>query len=110
MAATVEDGSAIPAPARTNIALTPPTSDEGHKPEGSVASELSEIEPDEDDIGEVEPDHYYEGGRIPVFTPVSLPSGLSPSLATCLIAAHDSSYWHGSLVADYTLHLDDGPI
>ena len=56
---------------RTKPTLTPPTSDEGNKPAGSPASELSDLEPEEDDIGDIDPDHYYEGGRIPVFKPVS---------------------------------------
>ena len=35
-------------------------------------SELSELEDDDEmDIGDIEPDHYYEGGKIPVFKPVS---------------------------------------
>jgi len=37
------------------------------------STELSDLELDDGgDIGEVEPDHYYEGGKIPVFKPVSL--------------------------------------
>lgn len=61
-------------------ALTPPTSEDMDrgKREGS-SSELSELELDDDeDIGEIEPDHYWDGGRIPVFKPVCcapFPSG-----------------------------------
>lgn len=68
-------------PVETNAAsITPPNSAEGKKnvSEG-VPSELSDLDLDnhaeapsveavEEDI---EPDHYYEGGRIPVFKPVS---------------------------------------
>ena len=53
--------------------LTPPASEEADKRYDSE-SELSELdlEPEEklDDDGEIEPDHYYEGGKIPVFKPV----------------------------------------
>ncbi|KAF2145981.1 uncharacterized protein K452DRAFT_294599 [Aplosporella prunicola CBS 121167] len=51
-------------------ALTPPTSEDMNKREGS-SSELSELELDDDDedIGEIEPDHYWDGGKIPVFKP-----------------------------------------
>jgi len=50
-------------------APTPPTSEEWNKHDDNT-SELSDLE-DEDDIGEIEPDHYYEGGKVPVFKPVS---------------------------------------
>jgi len=51
-------------------ALTPPTSEEWDKDKGS-SSDLSDVELDDDEGGEIEPDHYYEDGRIPVFKPVS---------------------------------------
>jgi len=43
--------------------------DKGHR----SSSELSDInlDEDDDDIGEIEPDHYFDGGKIPVFKPVS---------------------------------------
>lgn len=52
-------------------ALTPPTSEEWNKHDDNT-SELSDIEGDdeEDEIGDIEPAEYYEGGRIPVFRPV----------------------------------------
>lgn len=50
--------------------MTPPTSEEWNKHDDNT-SELSDIEgDDEDDIGDIEPTEYYEGGRIPVFRPV----------------------------------------
>ena len=49
-------------------ALTPPTSEDNDKREERMSSELSEI--DSDDGEDIEPDHYYEGGKIPVFKPV----------------------------------------
>ncbi|KAL1642236.1 hypothetical protein SLS58_005576 [Diplodia intermedia] len=52
-------------------ALTPPTSEDMDrgKRDGS-SSELSELElDDEEDIGDIEPDHYWDGGKIPVFKP-----------------------------------------
>ena len=50
-------------------ALTPPTSEDNNLKDGS-SSELSDLELDDDDIGEIEPDHYYDGGKVPVFKPV----------------------------------------
>lgn len=53
-------------------ALTPPTSEDMDKRERS-SSPLSDMEldnPEEEDIGEIEPDHYWDGGKIPVFKPV----------------------------------------
>lgn len=52
-------------------ALTPPTSEEWNKEEGSASDALSDLELEDDEEEEIEPDHYYEGGRIPVFKPVS---------------------------------------
>ena len=49
--------------------LTPPASEEADKNYES-SSELSDLEIDGDNNGEIVPDHYYEGGKIPVFTPV----------------------------------------
>lgn len=65
--------------------ITPPQSANGKKeaPDG-VPSELSDLELDQksttgaaqqsvedaDDGGDIEPDHYYGGGKIPVFKPV----------------------------------------
>jgi hypothetical protein len=53
--------------------LTPPASEEEMDKGHRSSSELSDINLDEDndDIGEIEPDHYFDGGRIPVFKPVS---------------------------------------
>jgi hypothetical protein len=71
-------------------ALTPPTSEDNDKREERMSSELSEL--DSDDGEDIEPDHYYEGGRIPVFKPVcrkashklplSEPGGLIPQHAS----------------------------
>ena len=70
----------------TKQALTPPTSESTGKKgdDDDSGSELSELEPEEpveepaaapeikeEDDGEIVPDHYYEGGKIPVFKPVS---------------------------------------
>jgi hypothetical protein len=60
--------------------LTPPTSEDMDKC-GESSSELSELDMDvgreeaeeDEDIGEIEPDHYWDGGRIPIFKPVSGP-------------------------------------
>ena len=50
-------------------ALTPPASEEADKQDDS-GSELSDLDLEPEDVSEIEPDHYYEGGRIPVFKPV----------------------------------------
>jgi len=47
-------------------APTPPTSEDWNKNDGSDLSDL-ELGNDEEDI---EPDHYWGGGEIPVFKPV----------------------------------------
>ena len=49
--------------------LTPPASEEADKHDDS-GSELSDLEGEVEDAGEIIPDHYYDGGRIPVFKPV----------------------------------------
>ena len=69
-------------PGDSKPTLTPPASEEADKL-GDASSELSELDFDSDDIGDVEPDHYYEGGRIPVFKPVcDAPSILLPARHT----------------------------
>lgn len=66
----------------TKPALTPPTSEGTNKKEEDSDSELSDLEPEQvgepaapiDDTEadeEIHPDHYYEGGNVPVFKPVS---------------------------------------
>ena len=53
-------------------ALTPPTSEEMNhdetKKEHADDSELSDLDLD-DDEEEIKPDHYWDGGRVPVFKP-----------------------------------------
>ena len=57
--------------------MTPPASADGEKisPDG-VSSDLSEVELDPNTIPaveqEIKPDHFYGGGKIPVFKPVSV--------------------------------------
>lgn len=48
--------------------LTPPTSEENDRREERLSSELTDI--DSDDGEDIEPDHYFEGGKVPVFKPV----------------------------------------
>ena len=55
--------------AETKPTLTPPASEEADKHYDS-GSELSELDLEPEDTVEIEPDHYYEGGKIPVFKPV----------------------------------------
>ena len=65
-------------------ALTPPTSENTDKKDDESDSELSDLEPEElpeekseqantKEQEEMVPDHYYEGGKVPVFKPVSVP-------------------------------------
>lgn len=70
--------------------LTPPAS-EGTDKHYDSGSELSELdaetiekteEKDNYDEEEIEPDHYYEGGKIPVFKPVRAPC--RPEQSPCL--------------------------
>ncbi|KAF2744315.1 hypothetical protein M011DRAFT_460883 [Sporormia fimetaria CBS 119925] len=49
-------------------ALTPPTSEDLEKRAERMSSELSELD-SSDDEEEIEPDHYFEGGKVPVFKP-----------------------------------------
>jgi hypothetical protein len=54
--------------------LTPPTSEDMGKRDELETSDLSDLDSDigeDDDIGDIQPDHYFEGGKIPVFKPVS---------------------------------------
>ena len=64
-------------------ALTPPTSEKTDKKDDDSGSELSDLEPEEREPSvapksepieeeEIFPDHYYEGGKVPVFKPVSI--------------------------------------
>ena len=59
-------------------ALTPPSSENTDKKEDDSGSELSELEPEEpsfepkaEEDDDIVPDHFYEGGKVPVFKPVS---------------------------------------
>ena len=68
--------------ADSRSALTPPTSENTDKKDEESGSELSDLEPEEpsEDVPiqpnvndqEIVPDHYYEGGKVPVFKPVSI--------------------------------------
>ena len=53
--------------------LTPPASEDTNKHDDS-GSDLSDLELDGDTNDEVLPDHYYDGGKVPVFKPVCLSS------------------------------------
>lgn len=90
-------GDAAPAEVQIKLeekpTLTPPASEgtDKHYDSGSELSDL-EAEPvektedkmeDDDDDGEIEPDHYYEGGKIPVFKPVCAPY-IHPAPRRCL--------------------------
>ncbi|KAF2640911.1 hypothetical protein P280DRAFT_543846 [Massarina eburnea CBS 473.64] len=51
----------------TKPALTPPTSEDMDKRDERLSSELSDL--DSDDGEDIEPDHYWDGGKVPVFCP-----------------------------------------
>jgi hypothetical protein len=74
MEAPVEIVPSVEAPlaqhddAGPKTALTPPTSEDNDKRDELMSSELSDI--DSDDGEDIEPDHYFEGGKVPVFKPV----------------------------------------
>ncbi|KAM0713672.1 hypothetical protein Q7P37_010634 [Cladosporium fusiforme] len=61
---TVPDTGAKPA-----SALTPPASEELNHETKEEESELSDLDLSDDDEEEIEPDHYWDGGNIPVFKP-----------------------------------------
>ena len=81
MAATAPPGDAdVAIKVEDKPTLTPPAS-EGTDKNYDSGSDLSDLEPEGDcalddrlfDDVEIEPDHYYEGGKIPVFKPVGSP-------------------------------------
>ena len=65
-------------------ALTPPASEDTNKHDDS-GSELSDLELDGDLGDEIQPDHYYEGGKIPVFKPVSISNPMYYRYCTSLL-------------------------
>ena len=75
--------------------LTPPASEEAGK-NGDSSSELSELDMEQEDIGEIEPAYYYEGGKVPVFTPVRGPLRSSSELEKLLY--NRSNLAHGWLI------------
>lgn len=68
----------------TKPALTPPTSEDLKINRDDSGSELSDLEPEDNikienmeeaplgDNEEILPDHYYDGGKVPVFKPVRM--------------------------------------
>lgn len=67
--------------AMPKAAPTPPTSEDNDpKRAERMSSELSDI--DSDDGEEIEPDHYWDGGKIPVFKPVCRRSARTLSCCT----------------------------
>ena len=82
-----DTSGALPASKTTAHALTPPTSEDlNPNKHDDGSSELSELDMDEeDDIGDIEPDHYFGDGKIPVFKPVSSnKNGRSRPFATAI--------------------------
>jgi hypothetical protein len=69
-------------------ALTPPTSEDNDKRDERLSSELSDI--DSDDGEDIDPDHYFEGGKIPVFKPVSYILSRDGN-TRCIVFAHRST-------------------
>ena len=75
---TLSPASDVDVKVESKPTLTPPASEEADQRDES-GSDLSDLEGDGDDIGEIVPDHYYEGGKIPVFKPVSRPLANVPT-------------------------------
>jgi hypothetical protein len=72
----VDELPTAPPPPSAARVLTPPTSEDMGKRDELETSDLSDLESEvgeDDDIGDIQPDHYFEGGKIPVFKPVSTP-------------------------------------
>ena len=70
------------APSILKHALTPPTSVDMEKRERS-SSELSDIKDEEE---EIVPDHYYDGGKVPVFKPVCVTLNLTIDIVICAMS------------------------
>ncbi|KAJ8609652.1 hypothetical protein MRB53_038989 [Persea americana] len=51
-------------------ALTPPNSEEWNRKDGAASDVLSDMDIDEEEEEEITPAYYFDGGNIPVFTPV----------------------------------------
>ena len=83
MAAVVAATPSEARPSPEKPTLTPPLSIRLPKTDDASSSELSDLEAD-DDLGEIEPDHYYGGGKVPVFKPVSASDGERAPLAVPL--------------------------
>lgn len=95
-----DDHSKLPDLKNAPRVLTPPASEEELDKGQRSSSELSDInlDEDDDDIGEIEPDHYFDGGKIPVFKPVSTLDTMSRCLACRAWSA--SSLTHQCLFED----------
>ena len=85
--------------------LTPPASEHTDKHDDS-GSELSDLEPEADTHDEIFPDHYYGGGKIPVFKPVCLLHQDAISIAT----THWHSLPHALSSIKLTYSTDNGPV
>lgn len=62
----------VEAASKHTSALTPPTSEEMNHEEAKKVhddSELSDLDLDEDELDDIQPDHYWDDGRVPVFKP-----------------------------------------
>jgi hypothetical protein len=68
------DAQAVPLPEpvelATKPALTPPTSEELNDKRND-SPDLTDLDLDSEEEEDIDPSYYYEGGKIPVFEPVS---------------------------------------
>lgn len=73
MATTQSPPAKVEVDPRNHAGLTPPASDESDKNDrkDDSGSELSDLD---EPNAEIEPDHYWDGGKIPVFKPVGNPT------------------------------------
>ena len=74
---------------RNQAGLTPPASDESDKNDkkDDSGSELSDLE---EPTSEIEPDHYWDGGSVPVFKPVGNPFPAQYRFREFVLASSDT--------------------
>lgn len=103
---TIQQDDAMP-----KAALTPPTSEDNDpKREERMSSELSEV--DSDDGEDIEPDHYWDGGKIPVFKPVCVRvrGGGVVAARQLLYMRCRRDAWRNARKVLMSYRADDGPV
>lgn len=85
--------SAEPSEGPMKAALTPPTSEEFNDKRHD-SPDLTDLDLDSEEEEDIDPSYYYEGGKIPVFEPVSHSALL---LATCASHANQHTTDNGTI-------------